>query len=416
MTKPPPASESTPHQTRWRLRFSLRTWLILVSLLCLLFVYLGRVERQRKAVDAINDAGGIVYYSDRFRSREKSLREWIGRPLGQNESTFVEHYSDYFENVSKVGNGGLTRQGRNNLKPFNFQALSQLGALEELHVGLEASEISGLEGLSRCRSLRKLSLSGGISDSDLIHVEHLHSLKYLWLPKATSDHALMRLSQLGGLEYLSIEKSQVTDEGLKALAKFPNLKELELRNSDITDLGLASLALCSTLEEIDLSETKLQGTGLRHLAELPRLKRLCLDQTLITDESLQALADFQVLEKLQLNHCQVTDRGMLHVAKCRSLRVLSINLTKVSDDGIGELRELPDLRELFCVGDHITDAGLAHMEQFPQLESFAVWGSVMPIDKPPKFSNLAFERLLAIVVERRERNETMRDEANQTHK
>ena len=50
---------------RW-LRFSLRTFLIVVTILCVWFGFAYRVERQREAVRWVKENGGTAYYAHEY--------------------------------------------------------------------------------------------------------------------------------------------------------------------------------------------------------------------------------------------------------------------------------------------------------------------------------------------------------------
>jgi hypothetical protein len=77
------ANSLTKLKPKWRcLQFSLRTVLMLVTLLCLALSMWGvPAERQRRAVAAIEAVGGTVRYADRPATGETFLEAFLRRWL-----------------------------------------------------------------------------------------------------------------------------------------------------------------------------------------------------------------------------------------------------------------------------------------------------------------------------------------------
>ena len=181
---------TTPTKRR-RFRFSLRTLLIVVVLLSLplgwFALKMREAARQRKAMEAIREAGGDVFYDyqltgDLFfeENAEPHAPAWL-RKLG-GDGIFADivcvHFS-YREDVGDV-------------------------VWEDL------------KGLTK---LESLTLSG----------------------TQVSDAGLRNLKGLTRLEYLGLANTHVTDAGLENLKGLTILRQLDLSGTQVTDDGLLHL-------------------------------------------------------------------------------------------------------------------------------------------------------------------------------
>ena len=135
------SSDAIPRKPRRRWpRFSLRTLLILVTLLSIaLGWFVHRGERQRRAVAALKAVGGEVYYATDLTGAEKSfgLGRWLPR--------------DYFDEVYLV-----SLSGRNDVTDANLAHVRDLTRLEWLdatHTEVTDAGLANLQGLTRLRTL-----------------------------------------------------------------------------------------------------------------------------------------------------------------------------------------------------------------------------------------------------------------------
>jgi len=129
--------------TRRRFRFSLRT---LLALVVLLGVGLGWVvqqaERQRKAVEAIRKAGGIVRYDyemDEGGNAEPPVPTWLMRLVGD----------DYFADVAAVGY--VRREGIDDVLLEHIKGLTELEFLLLHETDITDEDLNELrEALPNC--------------------------------------------------------------------------------------------------------------------------------------------------------------------------------------------------------------------------------------------------------------------------
>jgi hypothetical protein len=177
-----------------RPQFSIRLLLVLVTALCIaLGVWGMRAERQRRAVKAIEAAGGAVEYDS--PGSETFLRQWLPE--------------DYFDDVEVV-------------------VLSRTQPTDDVWAHLE-----------RLPTVRQLFLDDpGITDDELVHLRGLTLLQYLDLSTTyVTDAGVARLQGLTRLQVLLLNKTQVTDAGLVHLQGLTALDELWLTNTQVTREG-----------------------------------------------------------------------------------------------------------------------------------------------------------------------------------
>ena len=299
--------------------------------------------------------------------------------------------------------------------------LAKCQSLESLDVTNQQGPL-GKEGalaIAAIPKLRRLVLSGKVSDDDLAHVGTARGLEQLLLQgtdvtdkglahltglkslrnfsfygsgrEATgvTDAGLKTLTALSGLTALHLNTTRITDDGLKHLARFPDLTALDLFFSSVTDAGLAevgkskgltelwlgslaltdkglaALAELTRLRVLDLPGNEaLTGDGLRSLSKLTELRTLDLFGSTFRDADVEHLAAFPKLETLELSGKGVTDVGLKALAKRTTLAKLTlVGVHGVTDNGLRELQPLTELRDLYVDGEQVTPAGRAALRK-----------------------------------------------------
>lgn len=176
-----------------------------------LFVILGswfgmkmeRAEKQKAAVEEIENLGGLVWFDYQFDVLGNELPgaeppgpPWLRRLLGD----------DFFTNVTKLD--------------------------------LTQTEIpdAGLKPLEGLPDIQSLSLGDRVTDAGLEHLKVLTQLHTLNL-RATkvTDAGLADLGALRQLQWLSLSDTNVTDAGLEYLKGLTRLQSLDLRGTKVTD-------------------------------------------------------------------------------------------------------------------------------------------------------------------------------------
>jgi len=230
----PQTSNATPKH-RW-FRFSLRTLLIVVVLLSLpLGWFVRQAQRQRKAVEAIRKAGGLVWYDyeldeDGFSTgtEEPPTPAWLRELIGD----------DFFLDVVGVGVAEDTGVG-----DVVLEHVKGLTKLEYLVLGGSPITDDGLENAKGLTRLDGLVLLGTqVTDDGLEHLKGLTELEWLELSfTQVTDDGLVHLAGLERLKWLGLSRTDVTDRGLEHLKGLRELQQLELSGTQVTQQGIDEL-------------------------------------------------------------------------------------------------------------------------------------------------------------------------------
>ena len=244
---------------RWRFQFSLRSLVVLVAAVAVPLgafgVKLREVDRQRTAVEAIREVGGVVHYDYEVD------KERVTVPLAKPPAPAI-----------------LTK----------LVGVDSLADVHYVDFSYRQVRDAGLEPLGALTELKLLALSGTqVTDAGVRHLEGLTSL-----------------------DALNLSATQVTDAGVERLSVLTELKWLQLSNTQVTDAGLEHLSVLTDLESLGLSGTQVTDAGVSHLEGLTRLELLGLDNTQITDTGLENLEGLKEVKLLTLAGTHVTKQGI----------------------------------------------------------------------------------------------------------
>ncbi len=310
--------KTTSRPKRRRFRYSLRTFLIVVTAICLWLGWKIRAAReQQRTIAAIQELeGGIDYdfeWEDISADRVPPEPAWLVKLLG------VDFLHDVVEVQSNTGFVGVPKKECSKL-------LAQLGHFPHLHCV--------------------------IVDYCILH-----------------DEDLQNLTELTELKALNLTDSGISDVGLQHLRNLNRMSALHVSENHISDKGLLYLASLISLEELDLSKNQISGEGFLHLVKLRNLRWLGIDDNPITDEGLKIIARLPHLETLLLDHSDITNAGLEHLQGVSSLKHLSLISTRVSDTGIESLLKMPSLNTLDISGTRITAEGISRLKRMqPKLD------------------------------------------------
>jgi hypothetical protein len=309
------ASPTNPHtqkarSRRW-LRFSLRTFLLVLTALCIWLGFkVNQARRQKEAVAGLKAVGMRFYYAhqrdDAYPNsidpgRELAVPKWLEELAGY----------DFFRTVISV-------QGLGQVTDDDLRHLAGLPYVEHLYVW--GSEVSDA-GLAHLRRPDRL-VSFGTYNS------------------LVGDGFLKRLCNSTRLERLALGRSEITDEGLLAIRTVTKLKRLGLSGSKITDAGMAALDNMTALEIVDLDRTEVTDAGLIHLKNAKRLRHLGLSRTSITDAGLEHLHGFPELQSVTLDDTAATPDGIA------ALKAATPTLRAVDQMNASRLRDADDLNQV----------------------------------------------------------------------
>jgi Leucine Rich repeat len=252
-------SAEPSHRPRRRLRFSVRTLLVLVLILGAALGWvadkLRRARRQHEASVAVVSRHGTVDYGKAFR-----LESWGKLPLGPppRHVWLREHLGDdLFETVTHVA---FFRQPE--VTDLDMAVLDAFPDLEEFHVSKAPVTDKGIAHLAGMKKLRRVTISEA----------------------PITDSSLLAIGRLPHLDQLDLNGTRITDAGLVALDAMPHLLTLDLQWTRITDAGLVHLAGLKELRFLQLGCTEITDVGLDDLRGLKSLKYLGIAATRVTSE------------------------------------------------------------------------------------------------------------------------------------
>ncbi|MCC9603594.1 hypothetical protein LOC67_23845 [Stieleria sp. JC731] len=177
-----------------KFRFSIRTLLVLATLVAFGSWYHKRRQRIHIAIDYIETLGGKVEYRSSFLN------------------SFHQRTNHYFATPITV------RLASCSVGPGDLQALSPLTELERLYLEKTQIRSSDIEDILHCKKLRRLAI---------------------WGIRGIGGEALDQLAKLPNLQVLDIHRTSVDSSEIKKLASCPKLHTLIFTpNQSTTQFGL----------------------------------------------------------------------------------------------------------------------------------------------------------------------------------
>jgi Leucine-rich repeat (LRR) protein len=351
-------------------RFSLRTALILLTLLCLaLGWWVVTAERQRDAVAAVRELGGRVRYTYELGPEGFPLKkpeppwapEWLRDTFG--EDLFITLHSVEFEGIRD---------------DFVVQVVPKLRRVASLHtLGLRDTLISdaALANIAELTQLEHLYIGTGseapgittITDKGLAQLSTLRRLRGLTVNNCSIDgSALVHLGMLRRLEWLYMRHTNFNDAAAHHLRQFPRLHRLDLWNTSITDAAIDDICELDRLEDLYLPDNRLTDAAAPKLAKLTRLKVLDVSETQFSDHGVEQLQSLTQLRELAISNTQIDNPK---IDRFRKLQDLVLAETRISDTVLKQASQLPELRSLDLFEcEQVTDAGIKYLEMSESLQ------------------------------------------------
>lgn len=149
-------------------------------------------------------------------------------------------------------------------------SLAELPTLTFLGVSSEQLDESALSGVSHCESLEYLALgfdrSHSIDARAYSNLQKLPRLKKLYISGGISDEAMPELIALRALRSLQIFDSGLSDQGIEHLRGNPSIEKLWLCDlPGVTDESIDVLVSMTALKELYVQDTKVSAAGLKSL-------------------------------------------------------------------------------------------------------------------------------------------------------
>lgn len=258
-------------------------------------------------------------------------------------------------------------------------SLSRCRSLKKLTLDVRSSQVSNLEPLEQLKGLTQLSLFLSESQvSNLRSLEQLKELTHLSLDFRDSQvQDLQPLVQLSNLTQLSLNLNASQISNLQPLAQLNGLTKLtlDLRSSHVSDWnflegikGLTELSLITRIDdvqpqylqrvtELSLYPSSNKSRNLQPLGQLKRLTQLLLFLNYSDVRDLQPLVQLQELKQLSLELSDSQIKELQPLEQLKGLTHLSLYLrgTEVRDlQSLAQLKNLTQIK-LVLYGSEVRD-------------------------------------------------------------
>ncbi len=401
------------------LKFSLRTFLLVVFLLCASLALYPRetIEKYRRQADAVQ------------------LLESTGFKLERRipENKYYSHLLKMFVPEGDLGQV-VTANGRSSgIRDNDLHSLKDLPWLEKLYLANNNITDEGLVHLTDCHGLKRVSLwftritddglsvfsdkqelevldiseptmstgSTDVTRACLKHFEGLPRLKILKFSFPIEDDDLFLLATLPRFAPESLTVNSASNSGIFELTRWrslkglklnggsylsliplqrlPNLRSLSITGSGIDDQQLAGAMELSQIEGLSLYQSSASNWIVPKLMELPNLKRLDVRNTKVNCDVVPDLA--KVKSKCELSTSFPFDAFALRRAEGRMFSYRWNHQCYLSAD------DLPAVEEFQCNGLEMVDLSEVELDSLPNGIDFQA--------NPKPFSNESVSKVLA---------------------
>jgi AAA ATPase domain len=273
-------------------------------------------------------------------------------------------------------------------------SLSRCRSLKKLSLNLASSEVSNVEVLKELKGLTQLSLSLSSQVSNVEVLKELKGLTHLSLNFEHSDVSNIEvLKELKGLTQLSLSlSSQVSN--IEVLKELKDLKELTLNLSGSRvnsvevlkelkgltqlelNLGFSSVIDIEVLKELkdlthlslyigDLSSRDSQVGNVEVLKELKDLKEFTLNLSGSQVSNLEVLKELKGLTQLELNLGLSSVKDIEVLKELKDLKELTLGLSGSEVSNVEVLQELKGLKDLTL---NLSDSRVSNVEVLKELK------------------------------------------------
>jgi Leucine-rich repeat (LRR) protein len=343
--------------------------------------FLGRSKRRRRFVKAARVAGGLALIMAGLQYQRSEDRRFL------RESGYPPMLYDSQRQLKKLA---LTEPL--DLERFTWLSSNSIKELE-LRAALSSNSIAGLVLLSRCNSLKTLTLD--ISRSQVSNLEplaRLSNLTQLTLDISRNNGInLEPLAKLSNLTRLTLDLTSSRVSNLEPLAKLSNLTQLTLSLSRSEVGDLEPLAKLGNLTQLTLDLGSSQGINLEPLLRLSKLTQLTLDLSYGQGINLEPLAKLSNLTQLTLGFSSSKGINLEPLAKLSDRTQLKLELGYSQGIDLEPLAKLGNLTQLtleISFSQGINLDSLAKLSNLAQLTLTIRSGRGINLEPLAKLSNL----------------------------
>ncbi|MBS1787982.1 MAG: hypothetical protein JST85_09685 [Acidobacteria bacterium] len=219
--------------------------------------------------------------------------------------------------------GDVTAEGTSGTQVSNLEPLSKLSNLQQLTLNLRVSEVSNLEPLSKLSNLQQLRLD-------------------LRLSKVSNLEPLLKLSNL---QQLRLDLSDSEESNLEPLLKLSNLQQLRLDLSDSEVSNWEPLLKLSNLQQLRLDLSDSEASNLEPLSKLSNRTHLTLDLSHSRESNLEPLSKLSNLQQLTL-FLGTKVSNLEPLSKLSNLQQLTLDLYTSEVSNLEPLLKLSNLQQL----------------------------------------------------------------------
>jgi hypothetical protein len=329
---------------RW-LQFSLRTFVIVISLLAAWLGYISfRAREQREVVARVTELGGKFEYDYQTGKNPQKTPPgwpWLRRLVGD----------EYFQDVAVV------HLDDTKVSDADLRLICKLRRAKKL--SLNRTEVSD-EGLVSIRRMSQLNHLGLMRTK--VTTEGICALPQRWNSfvledTSVGDEALLNLS---GCKLLNLQGTPVTSQGIKEFAESKNLIFLSITRTAVDDAAVPSLANIKTLGYLEARKTKISGEGLFTLRNA--LPKCNVDGEIVEFGGPAAPGPDTSGWKQRV-------ALLLSYNKAQKLKLLVLPGPSITDAHLATLEGLDQMDALDLRGSSVTDAGVEKLQKaLPKLK------------------------------------------------
>lgn len=317
---------SAPQANRPKMRFGLRTLLIVMTAACVMFALLGSEisdARRAKATYAQFSIPHIQFaprqgsdYSLANLPGLRAIAAWMGGPFLTQRVTSMHVATAVDDDDLAVIAANLPCELLHLYQPqltdAGMDEFARMPRLKELWIPGVTVSPQGLAKLSNAAELRTLVIKGPqVDDRYVSMIDQLRSVRTLQLVQTSlTPDGLKHVARMPGLRHLFISGSRLTPEHIDAICDMAKLEELETFSPGWTDADLEQLVNLQALRQLTISASSITCDGLASLAELPGLEELVLNNMVQLDDAcIDQLARIKTLKKVTFKGARVTGQG-----------------------------------------------------------------------------------------------------------
>ncbi|KAI5190868.1 hypothetical protein NECID01_1163 [Nematocida sp. AWRm77] len=241
-----------------------------------------------------------------------------------------------------------------------------------------AALYSFVSGITSCKSLRALKITGKLLESAVITnlVDALPILEEvsLWCTclESTTIYSLKKCTKLQKLEIWGELQPSATVKEL--VTSLPSLKELIIKCDDLNIESAQSFQACTQLEKLKMWGCNQPKRIVKELATfLPSLKELSIECDDLNIESAQSFQACTQLEKLKMWGCNQPNHVMKElVNSLPSLKELSIECNSLDIESAQSFQKFKKLEKLELIGEETVSFLIKLLEVLPSLQDLKI--------------------------------------------